>query len=498
MKEVLARIAAHAQRRPTVPALTDPTVPALADSERTLDYATLWQQVETLAAQLDGRRIAYLLANGCAWALIDLAVQYRGATGIPIPTFFSAAQIAHLLADAAPDFILTDQPERIAVLVRGSSKMRRTVAGREVFAFVRDAAPVTALPPHTAKLTYTSGTTGQPKGVCLSGEAIERVTLSLSDAVQASAEDRALSLLPLSTLLENIGGLYAPLANGGLACVPDLASCGMQGSSGVQPERLIEALHRYAPTSIILVPQLLKVLVEARAAGITLPASLRFIAVGGAPTSPALIERARAFGLPVYEGYGLSESASVVSLNRPGDERRGSVGRPLPHVHVRIAADGEIEVAGNLFSGYLGAVSLANAYWPSGDLGYLDAEGYLFVTGRKKTAFATAYGRNVAPEWVESELTGSGAILQAAVFGEGRPFSVGVIVPHPRASQEQLSLAIDATNQRLPDYARVLAWTVGDEPFSPRNGLATATGAVNRNAIASHYAAQIEHLYAGV
>jgi long-subunit acyl-CoA synthetase (AMP-forming) len=307
-----------------------------------------------------------------------------------------------------------------------------------------------------------------------------------------------LSLLPLSTLLENIGGVYAPLASGGLACVPDLATCGMQGSSGVQPERLIGTLHRYAPTSIILVPQLLKVLVEARAAGVALPASLRFIAVGGAPTSPALIERARAFGLPVYEGYGLSESASVVSLNRPGDARVGSVGRPLPHVHVRIAADGEIQVAGNLFSGYLGVDALAETYWPTGDLGYLDADGYLFVTGRKKTAFATAYGRNVAPEWVESELTGSGAILQAAVFGEGRPYSVGVIVPHPRASQEQLSLAIDATNQRLPDYARVLAWTVGSEPFSPRNGQANATGALNRNAIASRYAAQIEHLYAGV
>ncbi|MBI5461841.1 MAG: AMP-binding protein [Gammaproteobacteria bacterium] len=490
MRDILARIAAQARQRPTAPALTD--------GRCTLDYATLWQRVETLAAKLDGERIAYLLANGCAWALIDLAVQSRGATGIPIPTFFSDTQIAHLLADAAPDLILTDQPARIGALVQDAASVHRCVAGREIFAYVRSRAMDKSLPPHTAKLTYTSGTTGQPKGVCLSGAAIERVTLSLRDAVQARDEDRTLSLLPLSTLLENIGGLYAPLASGGLACIPDLASCGMQGSSGVQPERLIEALHRYAPSSIILVPQLLKVLVEARAAGVVLPASLRFIAVGGAPTSPALIERARAFGLPVYEGYGLSESASVVSLNRPGDERHGSVGRPLPQVRVRIAADGEIEVAGNLFSGYLGVTTITETYWPTGDLGYLDADGYLFITGRKKTAFATAYGRNVAPEWVESELTGSGAILQAAVFGEGRPFSVGVIVPHPRASQEQLSRAIEATNERLPDYARVHAWTLGHEPFSPRNGLANATGAVNRPAIASLYATQIEHLYAGV
>lgn len=490
MKTIFAQIGAWARQRPTSPALTD--------SDTTLDYATLWTQIETLATQLEGQRIAYLLANSCAWAVIDLAVQRRGATGIPIPTFFSDAQILHLLTDAAPDLILTDQLARMSTLLQGACSVHRVIAGREIFAFVRDTSLVGALPPRTAKLTYTSGTTGQPKGVCLNDTVIERVTLGLGTAVQGGSEDRTLSLLPLSTLLENIGGLYAPLTAGALACIPDLAQCGMPGSSAVESASLIETLHRYAPTSIILVPQLLKVLVEACTAGIALPASLRFIAVGGAPISPALIKCARVFGLPVYEGYGLSESASVVSLNRPGDERPGSVGRPLANVRVRIAADGEIEVAGNLFSGYLGAAACVDAYWPTGDLGHLDADGYLYITGRKKTAFATAYGRNVAPEWVESELTGSGAILQAAVFGEGRPFSVGVIVPHPRASREQLSRAIDTTNQRLPDYARVQAWTVVDEPFSPRNGLANATGTINRHAIANHYATQIEHLYANL
>jgi len=490
LKQILARIRQHAEQSPTAAALTDGNI--------TLTYAGLWQQVRLLSAQLEGQRIAYLLPNGCAWALIDLAVQLRGATGISIPTFFSQAQIAHLLNDAAPDLILTDQPERILPFLNNPTTSSREISGCVLTAFALSAVPAASLPAQTAKLTYTSGTTGQPKGVCLTGEAIERIVLSLSTALDASQHDRALSLLPLSTLLENIGGLYAPLTNGGMACVPDLASCGMQGSSGVQAEKLLAALQQYAPTTIILVPQLLKLLVEAAQAGIALPASLRFMAVGGAPTSPALIERARELGLPVYEGYGLSEMASVVSLNRPGDARIGSVGRPLPHTQVRIADDGEIQIAGNLFSGYLGAQSQPRNFWPTGDLGYLDADGYLFVTGRKKTAFATAYGRNVAPEWVESELTGSGAILQAAVFGAGRPFSVGVIVPHPRITQDQLAQIIDLTNQRLPDYARVLAWTVVDEPFSPRNGLANATGAVNRNAIEGRYATQIEQLYAGV
>lgn len=489
MKDLLARIAEHAQTRPTAP--------AVCDSTTTFSYAELMRHVTALAAQLTAQRIAFLLANGSAWVLTDLAVQLRGATGIPIPTFFSAAQIAHLLADAAPELILTDQPERLRGLLPGARCTPREVAGRTLHAFVLADVPVRTLPTDTSKLTYTSGTTGQPKGVCLHGAAIERVSYALADAVNASATDRTLSLLPLSTLLENIGGVYAPLLSGGTACVPDLADIGLLGSSGVQPERLLRALHAYAPTSVILVPQLLKVLVELRATGVPLPSSLRFIAVGGAPTSAALLERARSFRLPVYEGYGLSEAASVVSLNRAGDERTGSVGRPLPHVRVRIAADGEIEVAGNLFSGYLGGAAPAASYWPTGDLGHIDDDGYLHITGRKKTAFATAFGRNIAPEWVESELTGSGAILQAAVFGEGRPFSVGVIVPHPRISAEQLAQAIAATNARLPDYARVHAWTVVTDPFSTRNGQANAAGALNRNAIASHYAAHIERLYAG-
>ncbi len=489
MKEILGRIEAQVRDQPN--AL------ALIDSQGSLDYASLWQAVERLAAMLEGERIAYLLSNGSAWALVDLAVAFKGAAGIPIPTFFSDRQLAHLLKDAAPDCVITDQPGRIQALLQQTSPLLHAVAGRDLAVFTPARTPTSPLPLRTAKLTYTSGTTGTPKGVCISGDAITRVTLTLSEEVAAQSSDRALSLLPLATLLENIGGLYAPLVNGATACVPDLVECGMTGSSGVQPQPLLAALHRFAPTSIILVPQLLKVLVETCEAGAAMPASLRFIAVGGAPVSTELIRRARVFGLPVYQGYGLSESASVVSLNIATADRIGSVGRVLPHVRVRIAADGEIEVRGNLFTRYLGGAVVGDDYWPTGDLGYLDADGYLFITGRKQTTFATAFGRNVAPEWVESELTGSGAILQAAVFGAGMPFSVGVIVPHPRTSPDRLAQVIETTNQRLPDYARLRAWTVVAEPFSAGNGLANAAGVINRAAIAAQYAPQIDNLYAG-
>jgi long-subunit acyl-CoA synthetase (AMP-forming) len=201
--------------------------------------------------------------------------------------------------------------------------------------------------------------------------------------------------------------------------------------------------------------------------------------------------------MPVYQGYGLSEAASVVSLNRPGEECAGSVGRPLPHARVRIAKDGEIVVGGKLFGGYLNGATLARDEWPTGDLGYLDEAGYLHITGRKKTAFATAYGRKVSPEWVETELTSNRTLLQAAVFGEARPYTVALLVPHPAATSAQINATVAAANARLPDYARIKAWSLADAPFSPHNGLARAPGSLDREAIALRYAVELESLYTG-
>ncbi len=488
MRGILDRIARHAAAQPAHVAMLDDTAQ--------LSYGELPDAVAQVSQALDARRVAMLLDNGCAWALVDLALAQRGAVAIPIPPFFSDGQIRHLLDDAAPDLIVSDQPQRMAPLLGIQPTAERDVAGRRVFLFALAAAPARQLPAGTCKITYTSGTTGQPRGVCLTGEAIEAVTRSLAQAVDAGPDDRSLSLLPLSTLLENIGGIYAALASGSTAMLPSLASCGFTGSSAVQPDKLMGAFHRYAPSATILVPQLLKLLVECVAAGASLPASLRFVAVGGAPCASHLIERAWRLGLPVHEGYGLSEAGSVVSLNRPGINRPGSVGTPLPHVRVRLAEDGEILVAGNLFGGYLGSDAAPVTEWASGDLGYFDADGCLHVSGRKKTAYATAFGRNVAPEWVEGELSAGPAVMQAAVFGEARPCNVAVLVPHPAASPQQIAAAVAAANARLPDYARIAAWHVATMPFSPLNGMARVSGTPDREAIAAHYANALETLYA--
>jgi long-subunit acyl-CoA synthetase (AMP-forming) len=259
---------------------------------------------------------------------------------------------------------------------------------------------------------------------------------------------------------------------------------------------MIQALTAWRASSVILIPQMLQALVGAGQAGIPLPDCLRYVAVGGAPVSTALLDAAAGLDLPVYQGYGLSECASVVAVNRPDANRIGSVGRPLPHVRVSFAQDGEILVRGMrwLWHGYLGAAPSAAVdenTIATGDIGYLDTDGYLHLTGRKKNIFITSFGRNIAPEWVESELAARPPILQAAVFGEGRPFNVAVIFAMPDATPAAIDKALDAANLTLPDYARARAWVRAAEPFGAANGLATANGRLRRDAIFAAYAERI-------
>jgi len=230
---------------------------------------------------------------------------------------------------------------------------------------------------------------------------------------------------------------------------------------------------------VIFLPQMLAALVAALENGAPAPRSLRFAAVGGAKVSAALLTRARALGLPVYEGYGLSECASVVSLNLPGADRLGSVGRPLGHARVRID-QGEI------------VVHTGDAWLPTGDLGSVDADGYLYIDGRRKHVLITSFGRNVSPEWPEAELLAGRAIAQAAVFGEARPRLCALLVPAPGAPDEAVEAQVYAANERLPDYARIGAWLRADEPFTPQNGFATANGRARREALWLAYGERLD------
>lgn len=491
MSLILAALQRHA--------ISDPRKVALQDEHGALTYGELPAEVERLADRLRAcapRAIALLADNGTAWAVADLAAQAAGIPSIPLPLFFSAAQIVHVLKVAAVDHVLTDQPGRLLAALQQPGLSVEPFYGSLQRVQLQPAAAA-ALPAGTRKVTFTSGTTGEPKGVCLGQDTMETVAESLRIASAASRDDRHLCLLPLSTLLENIGGLYTPLLAGATICLPGLAAVGLSGSSGLDIGRLLAALGAWHASTAIMVPQMLQEVVAAAQADTPLPHSLRYLAVGGAPVAVRLMEEASALGLPVHEGYGLSECASVVAVNRPGESRSGSVGKPLPHLRIAFADDGEILIRGLRWLGYLGEAHAHPApdFIATGDLGYLDADGFLFLSGRKKNLFVTSFGRNVAPEWVEGELAADPAIAQAACFGEARPFNCAVIVRRPGIPPGAIEAALDMANRRLPDYARVRAWIPATEPFTAGNGLSTPNGRLRRNAILGQYAAQIDALY---
>lgn len=488
-------------------AAANPRAVAVRGASAEVTYAELATAVEHAANHLRDaapRVIGLALDNGPAWAVIDLATMQSAIPLVPLPFFFSAGQLAHAIADAGIDCIQTDQPEQFGKLfaeagIAVSARNECRIHGQSVTEFRLAGVPAATLPAGTAKITYTSGTTGSPKGVCLGLPAMEQVAHALLGATAARADDRHLSLMPLSTLLENIAGLYVPLLAGATAVLRPVAEIGLKGASGLDAQKMAGALAANAATTTILTPEMLRALVAVAEAGHPLPAGLRFVAVGGAPVAVMLLQRARGLGIPVFEGYGLSECASVVALNTAASNAVGSVGRPLPHVRLAFAEDGEIMAGGAVMLGYTGDAQRnpADVYWPTGDRGYLDSRGFLHITGRKKNIFITSYGRNVAPEWVERELTLYPGIAQAAVFGEARPWNIAVIVP--RGSQPeiaaQIELAIQEANLRLPDYARIRRWIPAQEAFTPANGQLTPNGRLRRDAIRIFYQTQIDRLY---
>jgi long-chain acyl-CoA synthetase len=455
--------------------------PALQQNDRILSYREVLQETGLRAERLCAagcRRVAIALDNGLDWALWDLAVLHAGLVCVPLPAFFSPSQLAHVLDSSGIDTLVVDDSGLFESLGFGpaSAQLARRVV---------DAPP--ALPAGTLKITFTSGTTGQPKGVCLDAASMLAVAQSLRQASEPCSIERHLCVLPLATLLENIAGVYAPLLAGAAVELLPMAEIGFSGASQFDVQRFLSALQRSQPHSLILVPQLLLMLVAAAEQGAALPASLRFIAVGGGRVAPNLLRRAELLGLPVYEGYGLSECASVVCLNTPGARRIGAVGRPLPHVEVRIGAAGEVLLRGPRMLGYLGEPALQDEWLDSGDLGHFE-DGFLVLQGRSKHQFITAYGRNVNPEWVESELVQQAPVAQAWLHGEALPANVAVLVPRRDGLPDSaLQAAVDTVNRELPDYARIHRWLRATEAFNAANGLATANGRLRREALLDRY-----------
>jgi long-subunit acyl-CoA synthetase (AMP-forming) len=476
---------------------------ALSDGARALCVDELTSSVEAERRWLGATaaadaRFALLADNGLGWAVADRALHESRRVNVPLPGYFTPAQLEHVLGSASVDLILTDSPQRFAGAGDAWQSLGSTPgSGLTALRRAHACLPIVPLPEGTTKITFTSGSTGQPKGVCLSADSIERVARSLADATAPLAVHRHLCLLPLATLLDNIAGLIAAPLNGATTLVPSLAETGIN-YGGVDVAALLNCIERHQPGSMILVPELLRVLVASVRRGWHAPASLRFIAVGGAPVAAELLTQADAVGLPVYEGYGLSECASVVALNTPAARRRGSVGQPLPHASVRIDAQGELHVAGATMLGYLGEADRPAAREiATGDLGRCDADGFLYIHGRAKNLIITSLGRNVSPEWIERELLAEPQIGQVVVFGDARPWLMALVVPaQGSATTSDIDAAIARANQRLPNYAQVRGWLRAPAAFSAADGTLTANGRPRRDELAARHAAAIDAIYA--
>lgn len=468
----------------------DPREPLLVAPGRTWHAGELLYELVALQDRLAGGRVAAVLAdNGAAWVIADLACQDAGVVHLPLPDFFNAAQLRYALEQAGAEIVLTDRPERIDALDMGFG-----FAGRwQGLAWMRRPVEPAVLPPGTAKISFTSGSTGAPKGVCLAAAGLLDTARAARDRLADLPLERHLAVLPLALLLENVAGVYAPLLRGMPVHLPALASVGWRGMAGFDPAGLDAAVHAAGAGSLILVPELLKAWTLFLAhTGRRPPEALGFVAVGGARVAPELLRDARAVGIPAYQGYGLTEGGSVLALNRPGDDGDG-VGRPLGHAELSLEG-GELHIRTRAFLGYVGSATPATGDFPTGDLASLDARGHLHLAGRRKNLLITSYGRNVSPEWIEAALLAEPCILQAVVAGDGEPALSAIVVPMPGADSTTIAAAIGRANTTLPDYARVARW-LASEPFSADNGLATGNGRPRRPQILQQHAAALAALY---
>lgn len=469
---------------------------ALTDGKRTITYGQLGPMVRSEAALLretGGLRFGLLAENGCEWAVADLAMHHLHRVNVPLPAYFTPAQMRHAIDDAGIDTLITDRGDEVmdrwpefagvGALSSGLTILRRTL----------DPAQRRAVSAGTGKITYTSGSTADPKGVCLPGAALDRASRAMVHTTAQIGIRRHLCLMPLPTLLENLAGVHAPLRSGATCVIPPSADTGMSYGA-LDPQRLLRSLMLHRPESLVLVPELLRLIVRAAQNGHVLPDSLKFIAVGGAPVARSLLEDAADLHLPVFEGYGLSECGSVVCLNTPQAKRLGSVGRALPHVSVSLDKGGQLRVSGWLMSGYLGDdLAEGPQEIATGDLAEIDAEGYVYIRGRLRNLFITSFGRNVSPEWIERELAHEPAIRHALAIGEGRPGVHALVCPaRPELGHTAITHAVERANERLPDYARVRRVVRMPEEPTLSNGLLTANGRLRRERILERFGALLD------
>jgi len=456
-----------------------------------------------------GDRVAMMSANRVDWIVTNLGILLAGGVTVPIYATQAIDQVAFILADAAANVIFVDTVEVAAHLRSGGialepivfdapasspnalaalcaiGERRRAAAPDEL---ARVAAEID--PASLAVLIYTSGTTGTPKGVMLSHRNVASNASESFGLVAATIRpgDPVLSILPFAHIYENMN-VFGYLVRGARIYVTRRIERLLDDLRSVQPvamfavprifERTYAAIVAKAAAAgglkAKLVPWALKVgLAYQRAALAGAPDlplraqyalahalvlsklraqlgcdNLRFFVSGSAALHADIALTFAAAGMPILEGYGLTECSPVVTVNYPGNARPGTVGRALPSVEVRLADDGEILVRGpNVMLGYYHhpeetAEALRGGWFHTGDVGTIDADGFVRIVDRKKEIFKTSGGKYVAPSRVETALSRSPFVAQAVVIGSGKAHPAALIAPNWTAVRAELDLPDD-------------------------------------------------------
>ncbi len=523
------------------------------------DLATLGQGAVTVPIYptLTAPQTRYILDNAEARVLV----------------LSSAAQLEKILgvADSLPrltTLVVMDPPpsardSRVrawsAVLADGE---RRRATEPDAFRAMSDA----TRPGDLATIIYTSGTTGDPKGAMLTHDNIAANVEACLQVVELKPSDSCLSFLPLCHIFERMAGLYAMLAAGATIAFARSVDTVAADAQEVRPTiltgvpRFYEKVYARVMENAAAQPPLKRAIFHwglgvgqqtarlrfaGKTAGLLLGVQatvadrlvgakvrervggrIRFCISGGAPLGPKVMEFFFAIGIPVIEGYGLTETSPVICLNEPGRERPGAVGPPVPGVELSFGPDGEILTRGPcVMQGYFRneAATLAalhDGWFHTGDVGHLDAEGFLRITDRIKDLLVTAGGKKVAPQPLEGRLKASRWISEAIMLGDQRPFCVVLLVPNFAnleaeakargwvfANRRELlqsapvravyATVIAELNATLAPFESIKKFELLERDLSAEAGELTPTLKVRRKVVSQAFAGLIEGMYAG-
>ncbi|MDD2770248.1 MAG: AMP-binding protein [Methylococcus sp.] len=444
-------------------------------------YRELGARVEKLAGALTaagagpGDRVILFAENSPHWVAAFFAVAARGATAIPLNPKSPPEQLERLAALAEPKAVLTS-PRCLweAHPLSGLDIERPAPVQPSPLALPADAS-------HLAEIIYTSGTTGDPKGVMLTHANLLSDLDAVARAVPLELDDHVLSLVPLFHVYGQMTSLFCPLS----------AGCSVSYLAAPTTRSVLEALAHTPATHLVAVPEVLKTMMDrleariGRIPGFLRPLlrgkirariskSLRTIVCGGAPLDPIVEEKWWALGFEVLQGYGLTETSPVIAANTSQSHRIGSVGKPLQTAELRIAPNGEILVKGPMvMAGYFRdptrtEAAFADGWLKTDDAGRFDADGFLYVSGRKRYMILGPGGENVFPEDIEAVLNRIAGVTESAVVGlesAGRTLIHAVLL----CDEARTAAIVAEANLHLAPHQHIVSWSVWPEADFPRS-----------------------------